>query len=76
MFNFGEEAEFWVMPDEDANDVDDEQVSMMDDGEVQNFFEFQQELNELLSEEIDNPSIGFEAHNDFEEDQDADADIM
>lgn len=56
------------MPDEDVND--ETQVLMMDDNEVHNFFEFQQEFNDLLIEEIDEPSVGFEAHNDFEEDAD------
>lgn len=56
------------MPDEDVND--ETQVLMMDDNEVHNFFEFQQEFNDLLIEEIDEPSVDFEAHNDFEEDAD------
>ncbi|CAG9537124.1 unnamed protein product [Cercopithifilaria johnstoni] len=73
MFDFDEEAEFWVMPDEDD---DEAQVLMMDDDEVHNFFESHQELNELFIEEVGELSAGFEAHSDFEENEDGDAESV
>lgn len=72
-FNLDDEAEFWVMPDENFNDG--MQALMADGDEVRNFFEFEQELNEFLIEEIDEPSVGFEVYNDFEN-EDGDASIV
>uniref|UniRef100_A0A158Q7L9 Helicase C-terminal domain-containing protein n=1 Tax=Elaeophora elaphi TaxID=1147741 RepID=A0A158Q7L9_9BILA len=74
-FNFDEEAEFWVMPDEDGNDGT-QMLIVNDDNEMYNLFEFRQELEELLMEEIDESSISFETHSDFEENEGGDADIM
>ncbi|KAM3727696.1 ATP-dependent RNA helicase DEAH12, chloroplastic [Dirofilaria immitis] len=71
-FNFGEEAEFWIMHDEDAVD----ELFMANNDEVHNFFEYQQELNELFNEGRDEPSVGFEVHTDFEEDEEEDANIV
>ncbi|MCP9265154.1 ATP-dependent RNA helicase DHX8 [Dirofilaria immitis] len=63
-FNFGEEAEFWIMHDEDAVD----ELFMANNDE--------QELNELFNEGRDEPSVGFEVHTDFEEDEEEDANIV
>ncbi|VBB31249.1 unnamed protein product [Acanthocheilonema viteae] len=70
-FNFDEEAEFWVMPNDDAA-----HVLMMDDVEIHNFFEFHRELNELLIDEMGEPIIDFEDESDFEDNEDGDANIM
>ncbi|VDK68756.1 unnamed protein product [Litomosoides sigmodontis] len=75
-FNFDEETEFWVMPDEDADGGSQVLMTDNDDDEVHNFFDFHQELNELLINEIDEPTDGFEVNSGFEMNEDADAYIM
>uniref|UniRef100_A0A915PKQ7 RNA helicase n=1 Tax=Setaria digitata TaxID=48799 RepID=A0A915PKQ7_9BILA len=59
----GEDAGFWLIPDENA---DEELQMLLEDDGAQDFFETQQEFNGLFNEE--EPDIVFETYNNFEDD--------